>query len=196
MQVLKEEVRNNIIKAAKHEFRQNGFKNSSMRSIAKKSGMTVGNLYRYFNNKEDLFHTVVSPAFNKIIKLINEEGVSLFERNGRNIIAEYATMKVIEIHSEHRDELLILINGSKGTKYEGGKIELISLLEKRINGLFDNIRKNGVVIEDSFLAKVIASSYVEGVIIILNNYKDVDKINKQIELYAKFAFKDIETRFK
>ena len=193
MQVLKEEVRNSIIKAAKHEFRQNGFKNSSMRSIAKKSGMTVGNLYRYFNNKEDLFHTVVSPAFNKIIKLIDEEVVSVL---GKDMVAEYATKRIIEIHSEHREELLILINGSKGTNYEGGKIQLISLVEKRINRLFDDIRKDGVVIEDDFLARAIAVSYVEGFIIILNNYKDVDKISKQIELYGKFAFKDIKTRFK
>lgn len=33
--------------------------------------MTVGNLYRYFKNKEDLLCAVISPAFNKAIDIIN-----------------------------------------------------------------------------------------------------------------------------
>lgn len=197
MQVLKDEVRKKILKAATYEFREKGFQNSSMRSIAKRSGMTVGNLYRYFRNKEDLFHTVVSPAFEKIKKLLKEdEGLSFLEENGKSYISEYVTRKIIEIHNEHRNELLIIINGSKETRFEGGKEEVIALLEKRIKScMFPKLRAMGVIIEDEFLARVIAASYVEGVIIILNNYEDLNKINKQIELYAQFAFKDIEKRF-
>ena len=42
MQVLKEEVRQRIIKSAKKEFKNNGFDKASMRDIADSAKMTVG----------------------------------------------------------------------------------------------------------------------------------------------------------
>jgi len=47
MQILKEEVHNKIINAAKEEFLEYGYSGASMRRISKKIGMTVGNIYRY-----------------------------------------------------------------------------------------------------------------------------------------------------
>ena len=54
MQTLKEDVREKIIDSAKNEFLEKGIERASMRDIAAGSGMTVGNLYRYFKNKEEL----------------------------------------------------------------------------------------------------------------------------------------------
>ena len=51
MQVLKDEVRANILSAAKKLFYERGYNNASIRGIAKNSGITVGNVYRYFENK-------------------------------------------------------------------------------------------------------------------------------------------------
>ncbi|WP_432662731.1 TetR/AcrR family transcriptional regulator [Wukongibacter baidiensis] len=196
MQVLKEEVRNNILKAAIGEFRENGFKNSSMRNIAKRSGMTVGNLYRYFDNKEDLFYTIVNPTFNKMKEVINDEEISLHGKDGKNYIAQQVTKRIIEINEEYRDELLIIINGSEGTKFASAKKEFLELVERRIKGLLDKIEKIGLSIDSDFISKIIATTYVEGVLLILNTFEDSDRINEEIELYAKFTFKDIVNRFK
>ena len=51
-QTLKEEVKSRIIEAAKAEFYDKGYEKASMRTIAKRAEMTVGNIYRYFENKE------------------------------------------------------------------------------------------------------------------------------------------------
>lgn len=59
MQVLKEAVRTAILKSARKEFEKNGLEKASMRVIASKAGMTVGNLYRYYSNKEDLFYAAI-----------------------------------------------------------------------------------------------------------------------------------------
>lgn len=196
MQFLKEEVRNNILKAATCEFKENGFKNSSMRNIAKRSGMTVGNLYRYFKNKEDLFYTIVNPTFNRMKEAINDEKISLYGRDGKNYIAEQVTRRIAEIHDKYRDELLIIINGSEGTEFESAKKQFISLVENRIKGMIDKIKAIGLVINSDFFPKVIAATYVEGVTMILNKYEDSNRVKKEIELYAKFTFKDIVNRFK
>jgi len=53
MQVLKEKTRRDIVEAAEKEFRKLSFEKASMRTIATNANMTVGNLYRYYKNKQE-----------------------------------------------------------------------------------------------------------------------------------------------
>jgi AcrR family transcriptional regulator len=69
-QFLKEESRERIVDSARNEFLQHGYRNSSMRRIALRSNMTVGNLYRYFKNKEELIRAAVFPAYRELSELI------------------------------------------------------------------------------------------------------------------------------
>ena len=69
-QVQKKEVRDNIVDSARKEFLDKGFKNASMRTIALKSKVTVGNLYRYFRNKDELLEVIVEPAFKELNALL------------------------------------------------------------------------------------------------------------------------------
>ena len=69
-QFLKEESRERIVDSARSEFLQHGYRNSSMRRIALRSNMTVGNLYRYFKNKEELIVAAVFPAYRELSELI------------------------------------------------------------------------------------------------------------------------------
>ena len=43
MKILKEDIRNKIVAAARNEFIKNGFRKTSMRTISAKSGVTLGN---------------------------------------------------------------------------------------------------------------------------------------------------------
>ena len=69
-QFLKEESRERIVDSARNEFLQHGYRSSSMRRIALRSNMTVGNLYRYFKNKEELIVAAVFPAYRELSELI------------------------------------------------------------------------------------------------------------------------------
>ena len=69
-QFLKEESRERIVDSARSEFLQHGYRSSSMRRIALRSNMTVGNLYRYFKNKEELILAAVFPAYRELSELI------------------------------------------------------------------------------------------------------------------------------
>lgn len=77
MQVKKEELKNDIIEAAKNEFLNKGYEGASMRQIADKAHTTLGNLYNYFTNKEELLGVVLSPSIKSLNKLVevhlNEE---------------------------------------------------------------------------------------------------------------------------
>lgn len=61
MQYLKKAIKTKIIASAVEEFRLNGFHEASVRIIAQNAGVSLGNVYRYFRDKEDVFTAVVAP---------------------------------------------------------------------------------------------------------------------------------------
>ncbi len=54
-----EEKRNRVIEAAINEFATYGYMNANTNKIARQAGISIGSLFQYFENKEDLFLTTV-----------------------------------------------------------------------------------------------------------------------------------------
>ena len=69
-QVLKEIQRDKILEAAKQELLQYGYRDASMRRIAAQAKMTFGNLYRYFESKDQLIQAITSPALAQLDQLV------------------------------------------------------------------------------------------------------------------------------
>ena len=88
MQIQKEEVRNRIIEAAKQEFLRNGYRRTSMRTIAEQAGVTPGNIYAYFRGKADLLDVITRPTLEELNRLIAE--VSKGARISKPTILEMA----------------------------------------------------------------------------------------------------------
>ena len=64
------EKRDRILNVAIEEFANNGFQNTSIQQIAKKSGISVGSVYKYFENKETLFSMVVHEGMSSLEELL------------------------------------------------------------------------------------------------------------------------------
>ncbi|MCR4632893.1 MAG: TetR/AcrR family transcriptional regulator [Erysipelotrichaceae bacterium] len=82
-QKLKEETRKAIVEAAKEEFLEKGFEDASMRNIAAKANITVGNIYRYFQNKEELNSYIVAETSDDISRLLNSLKVEHLSKEPR-----------------------------------------------------------------------------------------------------------------
>ena len=126
-QVQKDDVRETILDSAREEFLEHGFEGSSMRRIALRSKMTVGNLYRYFKNKEELSNTIVSPTlriFNDTVRELSGGLISLGEENDQidmplPLIKErLSTMsdRLVDIYDAHKIEVSILMMGTELNK--------------------------------------------------------------------------------
>ena len=72
MQILKENIRDCILKVARQQFEQKGYSKTSMREIAESAGVGVGNIYNYFTNKDDLFREVVRPVLYALEAMLQE----------------------------------------------------------------------------------------------------------------------------
>lgn len=64
------EKRDRILRVAVEEFANNGFENTSIQQIAKKSEISVGSVYKYFENKETLFSMVVRGGLSSLEELL------------------------------------------------------------------------------------------------------------------------------
>lgn len=62
MQVLKEDIRGRILTVASQQFGQKGYSKTSIREIAELAGISVGNIYNYFTNKDELFRAQGSSS--------------------------------------------------------------------------------------------------------------------------------------
>ncbi len=67
---LPEEKRRRILEVATKEFAKKGYHDASISNIASKSGISVGAVYKYFDNKQDLFLTIVDHSIDRMEKLL------------------------------------------------------------------------------------------------------------------------------
>ncbi len=70
------EKRDRILSVATTEFANNGFENTSIHQIAKKADISVGSIYKYFENKEELFSMVVKESLTLLEELLIEHSSS------------------------------------------------------------------------------------------------------------------------
>ncbi|WP_407311681.1 TetR/AcrR family transcriptional regulator [Desulfosporosinus sp. SB140] len=189
MQYLKDEVRNRIITEAMKEFQNRGFLHASMRAIADNAGVAIGNVYRYFKNKEDLFNEIVEPAYQCFLGMekIHKEDIYSFKE-----IVYY----IMEVMKEYKTQLLIMVDKSKGTKYASFKEEITRLAEKGIrDSLWPELQKKGIEVDDPFIFCVIASTFIEGLFMILRKYEEEAATRYLIHRLMILFFDDLDKRF-
>lgn len=101
------EKRQRIIKTATAEFAQNGFDNANMNAIAKKAGVSVGSLYKYFENKQDLFLTIIQYSIQSMEELLTVLAVS----NEDILVKVERIIREIQRTSRENRTLVKLYNG-------------------------------------------------------------------------------------
>ena len=63
-------VRETILKSTKELLLKNGYSGTAIRGIIKKSGVLSGSIYHFFNNKEDIFKSLILELFDDCEKIV------------------------------------------------------------------------------------------------------------------------------
>lgn len=193
MQTLKDQTKEKILIGARDEFVAKGFSKSSMRAIAQKAGISVGNIYKYFESKDALFRAMLYLAIREIEELIqshnneNNLTLSVFTSEESTIYMQ----NMLSIVRRKRPELRLLLFGAEGTSLANyrdsivesqvsvGK-EYIRLMKEKYPHLDDNIspfflRLNSLTWCSIFFELVKHDNYTE------------EEIRKTIEQYVHFS---------
>ncbi len=135
MQIQKERVRRQLMRAARKEFFDKGFKGTSMRTIAQEAGVSLSNIYNYFHGKDELFEEVLSPALKAIDQAFenHEKNATLWLdiASSKEDTPQRLTQFFIELIMPHRNEFKILLSGACGSALENYKEALIERHNQR-----------------------------------------------------------------
>lgn len=130
-----EKRRNQMIKSAVSLFKQKGFHRTTTREIAETAGFSIGTLYEYIRQKEDILFLVVDSIYEQFctrMELVASEGGNSGERL-HNAIRAY--FKLID---DMQDEMLVMYQESKSLNKDSlqyvleKELELTSIFEELI----------------------------------------------------------------
>lgn len=98
------EKRDRILNVAIKEFADNGFENTSIQQIAKKAGISVGSIYKYFENKETMFSMVVHEGMSSLEELL----MSLADSSEDILVKAETIIRALLKYSKKNPELIKL----------------------------------------------------------------------------------------
>ena len=188
MQIKKEEVINAILDSAENEFFNLGYDKASMRIIAKNANTTLGNVYNYFDSKEDLFSKIVDKPYNMMQGIFrnhnnSSKGDDLLERKDINSWRKKLKSILHDFLPMFTKPFVILIEGSTGTKYSHARDALVDLLAEHFH---EHIQEYNKSYENVELAPIFAEELIDGVIKIIKNYDDINIQERLITEYVVF----------
>lgn len=195
MQIKKEEIKNRIISSGKELFEKQGFRNTSMRQVAKLSNVSTANIYNYFKSKEELFQYIVKEALENYELLV-------FQRYSKDIWADKNVWtiegevekfnKFIDVIYNYKEEFILLFCKSEGSKFENYQMKIIQkhyTLSKKVNEcIYPN--KKGFLKRTipEFILKNCVKMYMEIIIDGLSFGMSKDAMKERIKECTYFLF--------
>jgi AcrR family transcriptional regulator len=140
---ISEEKRNRILQAAISEFANCGYEKANTNIIAKKAGISVGSLFQYFKNKEELFLATIKYGAT-VLKVTLED---ILQGEEDIIVKVEKVLRAIQKHSRENADLIKLYN-EIGTQsnYElvQKTVEDIELITAKLySSLIEKLQKEG-----------------------------------------------------
>ncbi len=179
------EKRRLLIEAAKKEFLEKGYNKASLRSICAKAGMTTGALYFFFDNKEDLFESIVNPPLEELKRMITEhykeDREFMINLNSLDLgdidHSDLAEMLVKHIYKNY-DSFLLLLSGSKEDALDQVIDEFVEIIEKSTILM---IKDSKFYTYDEFMTHWMAHTAVDSVAQVIMHDKDEKTAQKRIQ---------------
>ncbi len=192
VQVLKENIRESIINAALHDFAIYGFSDASIANIAKRAGISTGNVYRYFSDKLQLFEAAIPRSFvHDLLKRIRQRVKTYPKGIKPNAIPDCSkylaiSEELLEFTIENRLRVLVILEGASNTPYE--------LFSKKLQTELIN---NAIVILNvnkqadnysliRFLLEQIYQNFLHSLGAILHQYSKASEIHSAFEIMTRY----------
>lgn len=192
-QVLKDEVQERIARAALEVFASEGFESATMAAIARRAGISTGNIYRYFGSKQALFEAVVTPdlvaAF--LDGLRQRVGVLQGVRDLRELSpgAPYHTASeaLLRFCLAHRLQVVTLLGHAEGTRYAGFREQLEETLRELAMAHFRELDPGlEVTPARAFGLAEIYRHFVDTMLRILTSFEGEAEVRAAVADYSRF----------
>ncbi|QRO01790.1 TetR/AcrR family transcriptional regulator [Archangium violaceum] len=201
-QQLKDEVQEAIASAALEIFARKGFRQATMADIGKAARISTGNIYRYYENKEDLFHALLTEEFvGAFVDLVRRRVKSL---DGIEDIRELAptaafhgvSQELLAFCLANRQRVVILLGRSQGTRYETFSEELVATLVKLAIAHFRALNPELKVTKTMrFNLDRLYRNFVGMMVDILTHFHEEADIRQAIDDYSRYHLAGLKSFF-
>jgi AcrR family transcriptional regulator len=130
----KPEVREAIVHAAALAFCEHGFEDATLIDIVNRAGTSIGNLYKYYPNNNELFSAFLPPSFPKELtsRLSQQVRALHAETNAFELDHQHpyrqASERLLAFSIAHRERVVFLLLRAKGSKYEPFAADIVRRL--------------------------------------------------------------------
>lgn len=189
MQYLKKEIRDRILSAAVEEFKEHGYADASIRNIANNAEISLGNIYRYYTNKEALYFAVINPFMESVKQSIERDFV--FSGKTMKEVSEV----LVAFLMEYSDELLIIRKGNT-VHYEAFISYIINVISSKLRemleGSFPEIEQK---IKNPRFYDAVAEGFLVSFFKVLDNDDNNDELERNARELITFYFGHMQDRY-
>lgn len=189
MQYLKKEIRNKILASAIDEFKEHGYSDASIRNIANNAEISLGNVYRYFTNKEALYFAVINPFMESIRQSIEKDFA--FEGKSMKEVSEV----LVAFLMQYNDELIIIRKGNT-VHYDSFVKYIVKVIAQKLKLMLEeNFPEIDVKITNPDFAASVAEGFLTSLFLVLDGGDSADVQERYIRELITFYFGHMKDRF-
>lgn len=187
-----------IVEVAKKEFIAHGYADTTLRKVASKCNITATAVYRHFEDKEEIFQTVIHPFVDKLRKVseeIEKTDYDLLFSNKVEQVWEFEDDRNIHfelLFTEHRPLVMLVIKERR----EWLKSVLLDSEYNSTMKYLNKMKELGYKLNDfdELSYKAILDSYLEAYFNVLEmnlNKNDSYNICKTISRFYRVGFREL-----
>ncbi len=201
-QHLKDDVQERISSAALSVFARKGYRAATMAEIGEAAGISTGNIYRYFDDKDELFRAVVSDEFarrfaglmrRRVRALDGVDDVRALEMGAPyHLISE----KLLGFCIENRLRVVVLLGKAQGTDHEPFAEKMVQELVKLAIGHAGSVNPAFDADETTtFVLDSIYRNFVNAMVSILTKFKAEPKIRQAVGNFSNYHLAGLKAFF-
>ena len=155
-----EGVYDRVLECAKKEFLEKGYKDASLRTIAKEADTSTGSIYTRFKDKDGLFGAVVEPVVSQVEGIVNDIENEFSSRDAKtqaDTMTDYSMeshAEIIDYIYDNKEIFRLLLSKAHGSSYEHFIDRLVELEE---NSTIDFLKTMGC---GSILEKPVSREFI------------------------------------
>lgn len=182
-----DQTKDRLLATARQEFLEKGFREASLRRIARKAGHTTGVIYTYFRNKDEMFATLVFPVILALEKQLSEPLVPAVHIQGEPGPESWFTRNLkflINLADTRPDEMRLVFLRADGSSYGDYKEKLIQRGTGKSVAFFRTLERT-----PEFKGQVVSGFFVHNLVkYVINVVVEIlkqEKTRADIRVYEK-----------
>jgi AcrR family transcriptional regulator len=187
VQTLKPELRERVLAAAEQEFAASGYAGATMAAIAARAGVSTGNLYRYFENKDALFQTIFTEEFAETFLALVDKRVRALtlasDLTALDASARADAAALLRFWIAHRRKVIVVLDRAEGSPFASFRARFVDALVKPTLAKLraESGKKPSPMVER--LVRLLFENTVRAIVVILEEHESEPEIT---EAFAGF----------